>query len=64
MVRENPPKHCRCETENGRELGCRNRKLRYNNTDSVGCRLRPAVNRRQPGSGEGNAVRWGVLEEQ
>ena len=64
IVREDPPKHCRGETENGRELRCRNRKRRYNSTNSVRCRLRPAVCRRQPGSGEGNAARWGVLEWQ
>ena len=35
-MRQNPPKDCRGQTKNGRELGCRNKKSRRNNTDTVG----------------------------
>ena len=36
MMRENPQKRCRGETENGRESGCRNKKRRRKNIDTVG----------------------------
>ena len=35
MMRKNPPKRCRGETENRRKSGCRNRKRRRNNIDTV-----------------------------
>ena len=35
MMRENPPKRCRGEIENGRESGCRNRTYRRNNIDAA-----------------------------
>ena len=35
MMGEKPPKHRKGETENGRESGCRNRKRRRNNIDTV-----------------------------
>ena len=63
MMRENPPKCCRGETENARDSGCRNRKRRRNNIDTT---VDTSLNqqRRQPGSREGSAGRWRVSERQ
>ena len=35
MMRESLRKRCKGETENGREPGCRNRKCRRNDTDTI-----------------------------
>ena len=48
-MRENPPKRCRGETENGRESGCRNRNaVKTISIEYSRCHFRPA--RQQPGS--------------